>query len=74
MTLRTTTKHKQALLDKLDDQYSDIVTIALSNLEKSRPRVSGSILHGYLDEWNDALADKEQLRHLMCNVDCYLRK
>ena len=68
MTLRTTLKLKEALLNKVDEQYSDVVSIAQQNIAKSRQHVSGSIMHAYLDAWSVALSDKETLKEMISDT------
>lgn len=65
MTLRTTLKLKQALLEKLDEQYPSVVSIAQQNIEKGRQRLSSEIELQYLDDWSSALSEKTALARMI---------
>ncbi|MDR1088486.1 MAG: hypothetical protein LBL23_04370 [Coriobacteriales bacterium] len=67
MTLRTTQKLKTALLDRLDDQYSFIVELALRNIPQIESRLSGDIEFAYLQKWRDALPHRDDLRQLIAD-------
>ena len=68
MTYRTTMRLKTALLAKVDEQYTLVVDIAKSNIEGIRQRLSGDIELAYLDSWERALADKEQLKQMIADT------
>jgi hypothetical protein len=64
---KTTHRLKKALLAKIDDGYLFVVEVAKHNFPKVRERISGEIMHKYLDQWMDALNNKDILKALIAD-------
>ena len=55
------------MLQRIDADYPSVVAVGLSNIPRVREKISGSLMHQYLDRWSDALHDKETLRNLVAD-------
>jgi len=67
----TTHKLKMALLAKIDDDYHFVAEVAGRNLPGIREKVSGEVMHRYLDQWGDALSDQGTLKLLIADESDY---
>ena len=68
---KTTHRLKTALLRKVDSDYPYVVEVGMSNIPAVRDKISGDIMHRYLDYWADALHDKKKLKILIADESDY---
>ncbi|MCL2655626.1 MAG: hypothetical protein FWD65_08080 [Coriobacteriia bacterium] len=71
MVNNTSHKIKMAMLAKTDSDYPLVVEVARKNLPKVRAHISGSLMYEYLNQWEKALSDKEQLKKLIADESSF---